>query len=161
MSDLGWWRNERGEVYVVVQLVLFTLVATGPLQASWPLVPAVLREPALWTGGLFIVLGVTLAVVSVIVLGRNLSPLPHPKTGASLVKSGPYRLVRHPIYTGLILAAVGWALFTNTLLTFGYALALVALFDVKSRREERQLQKQFSEYAAYQGRTKRLIPFIY
>ena len=83
MPNLGWWRNERGVVYVVVQLVLLALVATGPLQASWPLVPAVLREPALWTGGLFIVLGVTLAVVSVIVLGRNLSPLPHPKADAT------------------------------------------------------------------------------
>lgn len=161
MPNLGWWHNERGEVYVVVQLILFALVATGPLQASWPLVSVVLREPALWTGGLFIVLGVTLAVVSVIVLGRNLSPLPHPKAGASLVESGPYRLVRHPIYTGLILAAVGWALFTNTFTTFAYALALAVLFDVKSRREERALRKQFSEYAAYQGRTKRLIPFIY
>ncbi len=120
-----------------------------------------LREPALWTGGLFIVLGVALVVVSIIVLGRNLSPLPHPKADATLVESGPYHLIRHPIYTGLILAAVGWALFTNTLLTLGYALALVALLDVKSRREERQLQKQFTKYAAYQERTKRLIPFIY
>jgi protein-S-isoprenylcysteine O-methyltransferase Ste14 len=161
MPNLSWWRNERGEVYVVVQLVLFALVVTGPLQVSWPLVPMVLREPALWTGGLFIVLGVTLAVVSVIVLGRNLSPLPHPKADATLVESGPYHLVRHPIYTGLILAAVGWALFTNTLLTFAYALALVALFDVKSRREERALRKQFPEYASYQEHTKRLIPFIY
>lgn len=161
MPNLGWWRNERGEVYVAVQFVLFAMVATGPLQASWPLVPGVLREPALRTGGLFIVLGVTLAIVSVIVLGRNLSPLPHPKAGASLVEAGPYRLVRHPIYIGLILAAVGWSLFTNTLLTLSYALALVALFDVKSRREERQLQKQFAKYAAYQERTKRLIPFIY
>ncbi len=161
MPNLGWWRNERGVVYVVVQLVLLALVATGPLQASWPLVPAVLREPALWTGGLFIVLGVTLAVVSVIALGRNLSPLPHPKADATLVASGPYRLVRHPIYTGLILAAFGWALFTNIFPTFAYALALAVLFNIKSRREERALRKQFPKYAAYQERTKRLFPFIY
>jgi len=118
-----------------------------------------LREPALWTRVLLIVLGIALSALSVVVLGHNLSPLPHPKTGASLVESGPYRLVRHSIYTGLILAAVGWALFTNTLLTFGYALA--ALFDVKSRHEEQQLRKQLPEYAAYQERTRRLVLFIY
>jgi protein-S-isoprenylcysteine O-methyltransferase Ste14 len=118
-----------------------------------------LREPALWTGVLLLVLGIALSALSVVMLEYNLSPLPHPKTGASLVESGPYRLVRHSVYTGLILAAVGWGLFTNTLLTSGYALA--ALFDVKSRREEQQLRKQLPEYAAYQERTKRLIPFIY
>lgn len=161
MPGTRWWRNERGEGYVVVQFALFALIATGPLQAGWLLAPVMLREPALWTGVLLIVLGIALSALSVVVLGHNLSPLPHPKTGASLVESGPYRLVRHPIYTGLIIAAVGWALFTNTLLTFGYALALAALFDVKSHREERQLRKQFPEYASYQERTKRLIPFIY
>lgn len=144
---------------MVVQFVLFALIATGPLQAGWLLAPVMLREPALWTRVLLIVLGTALSALSVVVLGHNLSPLPHPKTGASLVESGPYRLVRHPIYTGLILAAVGWALFTNTLLTFGYALA--ALFDVKSRREEQQLRKQLPEYAAYQERIRRLVLFIY
>ncbi len=69
--------------------------------------------------------------------------------------------MRHPIYTGLILAAFGWALFTNIFPTFAYALALAVLFNIKSRREERALRKQFPKYAAYQERTKRLFPFIY
>jgi protein-S-isoprenylcysteine O-methyltransferase Ste14 len=94
-------------------------------------------------------------------MGGHLTPLPHPSEGAPLLASGPYRIVRHPMYAGAILMALGWAIFSRGWLTFGYAALLFALFDVKTRREERWLLAKFPEYAAYRRRIRKLIPFIY
>ena len=105
--------------------------------------------------------GAALNVAGVRRLGPNLTPLPYPKDGSVLVEIGPYALVRHPIYSGLIIAALGWALVVHGLLTLAYALVLFAFFDVKSRREERWLCEKFPEYGGYQGRVRKLLPWLY
>jgi protein-S-isoprenylcysteine O-methyltransferase Ste14 len=94
-------------------------------------------------------------------LGHNLTPLPRPKDDATLVVTGAYRLVRHPIYSGLTAMAFGWGMWVHGWLTLGYALLLFAFFDLKSRREERWLMEKFPDYAAYQRRVRKLIPFVY
>ena len=94
-------------------------------------------------------------------LGANLSALPHPKDGAVLVESGVYGLVRHPIYAGLILAAAGWGLLTNSPWALLLAGVLLVFFDIKSRREEGQLAARFPAYAAYRRRVRKFFPFIY
>lgn len=94
-------------------------------------------------------------------LRSSLSPFPRPIAGAPLVESGAYRLIRHPIYSGLILAAIGWGLVTGSTLVFATAGLLFLLFAGKSRREEAWLVAIHPEYGAYQQRTKRLIPWIY
>jgi len=78
-----------------------------------------------------------------------------------LVDSGPYAIVRHPIYSGLIIAALGWALVVHGMLTRAYTVALFAFFDIKSRREERWLCEKFSEYGEYQRRVRKLLPWLY
>ena len=80
---------------------------------------------------------------------------------ATLVVAGAYRLVRHPIYSGLAAMAFGWGMWVHGWLTLGYALILFVFFDCKSRREERWLREKFPEYAAYQRRVRKLIPFVY
>jgi protein-S-isoprenylcysteine O-methyltransferase Ste14 len=95
-------------------------------------------------------------------LGReNLTALPYPRDESTLVVTGPYRLVRNPIYSGLIFGAFGYGLWVNSWLTLSYAALLFAFFDVKSRKEERWLAEKFSDYAEYQKRVKKLIPWIY
>lgn len=94
-------------------------------------------------------------------LRASLSPFPLPVAGAPLVESGAYRLIRHPIYSGLVLCAVGWGLVTGSILAIGTALLLFLLLAGKSRREEIWLSAIHPEYGAYQQRTKRLIPWIY
>ncbi len=94
-------------------------------------------------------------------VGQNLTALPYPRDESTLVVTGPYRLVRNPIYSGLIFAAFGYALWVNGWLTLVYALALFILFDLKSRKEECWLAEKFSDYAAYQQRVKKLIPWVY
>ena len=94
-------------------------------------------------------------------LGTNLTPLPYPKEKGTLVETGPYALVRHPIYSGAIFMGFGWALWVHGWLTLGYACLLLVFFDVKSRLEERWLSEKFTGYEAYQKRVRKLIPFIY
>lgn len=157
-----WWKNSRGEWYVVTQSFLFALIALGP---GWFDVRADLPGPLraiTVAGGLALgALGLALAMAGLLRLGNNLSVFPHPKPNAALVQTGAYRVVRHPIYAGLIVGAVGWALLNASLVTLVYAGLLFAFFDIKSRREERQLARAFPEYDAYRARVRKLIPFIY
>lgn len=154
--------GQRGEWYVVVQLLLFGLIFFAPL-----LVPALFEWPAPWDvvgvglGAVLALAGGLIAVGGVLSLGRNLTAVPYPKEGASLVERGAYRFVRHPIYSGIIFGAFGWAFFNNSLLTLLLALVLFLFFDVKSRREEGWLCEKYPEYADYQARVRKLIPLIY
>ena len=157
-----WWKNSRGEWYVVLQMVLFALIAVGP--ESWSVRPDLstpLRMTLMIVGFMLGAVGLMLALAGLFGLGNNLSILPHPKDNATLVQSGPYRLVRHPIYGGLIIGAVGWALLNSSVITLVYAVTLLVFFDIKARREERWLMRKFPEYAAYRARVHKLIPFVY
>jgi protein-S-isoprenylcysteine O-methyltransferase Ste14 len=158
----SWWRGQRGEWYVVIQAALFVLVIFGPTSlAGIPAWPKAALWPALLTGLALVLAGTLLAFFGVFSLGRNLTPLPHPKEDAKLVESGAYRLVRHPIYGGIILMVYGWALVSASWLTLAYATLVLIFLDVKSRREERWLNLKFPGYAQYSKRVRKLIPFIY
>lgn len=157
-----WWKNSRGEWYVVVQFVLFGLIAFGPEWIDVKLsLPTGVRVAAGVVGFGLGAVGLLLALAGLFTLGDNLSVLPHPKDDAVLVERGPYRLVRHPIYSGLIVGAIGWALLNASVVTLVYALVLFVFFDVKSRREERWLVRKFPAYTAYQAQVRKLIPFVY
>jgi hypothetical protein len=93
--------------------------------------------------------------------GEKFEAVPFPKEKATLVESGAYRYVRHPIYSGILVGSLGWGLLTNSLLALLFTLALFLLFDVKSRREEQWLTEKYANYTAYQARVRKLIPLIY
>jgi protein-S-isoprenylcysteine O-methyltransferase Ste14 len=157
-----WWKGRRGEWYVVAQVGLFALVALGP--RSWPAAPPWppgLASSARVVGAMAILAGTALAVGALLRLGSSLTALPYPKDDAVLVVTGPYRIVRNPIYSGLILAALGWGLWVNGPLTLFYAVLLFAFFDVKSRLEERWLAEKYPGYTDYQRRVRKLIPWVY
>ena len=112
--------------------------------------------------------GVTLIVVGLLViasgaaaLGSNLTPFPRPRAAATLVEAGPYRHVRHPIYSGLVVAAVGWSIATASPLAGVLTALLALLFDLKSRREEAWLAERLPGYAAYRSRTRKFVPGVY
>ncbi|MBI5958814.1 MAG: isoprenylcysteine carboxylmethyltransferase family protein [Chloroflexi bacterium] len=161
-SSPPWWANSRGEWYVVTQLFLFALIALAPL-----LLRARVHLPDSLAAGVSVIGVVAMAVgggagmIGVLQLGDNLSVFPRPKADGELIENGMYAIVRHPIYSGLILSTVGWALFNLHLITLVLAVVLFVFFDAKSRREEIWLCEQFPAYAAYQKRVKKLIPFVY
>jgi protein-S-isoprenylcysteine O-methyltransferase Ste14 len=161
LSAKPWWKGARGEWYVVIQIVLFVVVAFGPRQVEGLVWPSSVGTTATVVGVALMSVGAVLLSLALGKLGRNLTPLPYPKDDGALVQTGAYRFVRHPIYTGGVALAVGWACFVHGTLTLAYALMLFVLFDVKSRREERWLVAKFSQYPAYQKRVRRLIPFLY
>lgn len=106
--------------------------------------------------------GVLFSVWARAYLGRNWSGEVMVKIGHTLITSGPYRWVRHPIYSGLGLALIGTALASGTFSGFlGLAFILFA-FLVRVRQEEALMRQTFpGDYVAYSGRTARLIPGIY
>jgi protein-S-isoprenylcysteine O-methyltransferase Ste14 len=157
-----WWRGARGEWYVVAQVFLFAFVALGP--PNWP---GAGPWPPRWSlvasavGVALVVAGAALALGGVARLGAYLTPLPYPRQGAPLRRTGAYAIVRHPIYGGLVIAFFGWGLVRNGVLTLIYALVTLVFFDVKSRLEERWLCERYPDYADYQRRVKKLIPWVY
>jgi protein-S-isoprenylcysteine O-methyltransferase Ste14 len=155
-----WWRGTRGEWYVVAQVGFIALVAFGP--RTLPSLPAFpLPNAALLAGAGLTLAGGCLFLAGLLALGRNLTPVPAPKPGATLVRNGPYRLVRHPMYAGGLLVCYGWALLAQGWFTLAYASFAFVFMDLKASREERWLVEKYPSYVDYQRRVRKLIPFVY
>jgi protein-S-isoprenylcysteine O-methyltransferase Ste14 len=107
--------------------------------------------------------GIGLSIWARRVLGTNWSGIPTLKEGHELIREGPYRWVRHPIYTGLLLAATGTVMaLAPTLRGLALVLYVGIAMRLKSLHEEKIMLRQFpAEYAAYQREVKALIPFLY
>jgi protein-S-isoprenylcysteine O-methyltransferase Ste14 len=155
LPDLG----PHGEGWFLIQVVLFVAVwVAGWIGPEWH---GGLRIATGLVGALAFAAGGILALRGFVDLRDNLTVFPKPKADASLVETGSYGLVRHPIYGGLILAAAGWGLIRASVPALLAALALWLFFDMKSRREERWLAEKFEGYPAYRARTHRMLPWIY
>jgi protein-S-isoprenylcysteine O-methyltransferase Ste14 len=160
----GWRNNRRGEYWVLLQgavvLGFVFLPAYRPAQLS------IDTDSKLWyiIWGAAAVLGLgalTLIAKGLLDLGNNLTPLPHPKEDGKLIQTGIYSIVRHPLYSGLILAAISWAIFQLSLSHLTATVLMFAFLDAKANREETWLTEKYPEYSEYQNRVKKLIPWVY
>lgn len=150
----------RGEGWVVIQFVLLWLLVAVSFgwNGAWD---RELRTVTTIVAGVLVLAGGFLAVRGIVDLRGALTPLPHPREGAQLVDTGAYGLVRHPIYGGIVLAALGWGLFTASPPAIAVAFVLLGFFRLKSAREEAWLAAAYPGYDAYRARTKRMLPFVY
>jgi protein-S-isoprenylcysteine O-methyltransferase Ste14 len=147
--------------FVVVQAVLLGILFFGPSDLNSDAGIATSNGLLLWFGYGIFILGTVIALMAAINLGKNLTPLPRPKDNAELIQDGLYRFVRHPIYFGVIVLSVGWGLIQQSTLVWLYILIITIFFDIKSRKEEQWLVERFSAYVDYQGRVRKLIPWVY
>jgi len=114
-----------------------------------------------WTGVVIVVLGLLFAIAARNVLGRNWSGTVTLKENHELIRRGPYRYVRHPIYTGLLLAFAGSAIARGEWRGLvALAIAFIALCR-KLKLEERWMIETFGdEYVRYRAEVRALIPFV-
>jgi protein-S-isoprenylcysteine O-methyltransferase Ste14 len=105
-----------------------------------------------------LVAGMAWSVWSLRSLGRNVSVLAQAR---AVVDSGPYRWVRHPLYTGEIVAGLGLAIAANSLAAAAVWLAIVALQAYRAVREEQVLLRALPGYAGYRDRTAALLPGVF
>ena len=119
-------------------------------------------EPIRWVGLLLIWPGVALAIWAIVRLGRHYDLEPEVHQDHELIQSGPYRFVRHPIYTGLAIHFGGACLATgNLLLIAGTLLVTYPAFYLRARAEERLLRQQFgAAYDEYARRVGMLVPLV-
>jgi protein-S-isoprenylcysteine O-methyltransferase Ste14 len=138
----------RSKVLVAVQLVLTVyLVLGGPLV---PPSPALAAAEALAIG---------LAAWSLSVMRRKHMRIgPEPGPDARLVTHGPYRWVRHPMYSALLLLTLGLVLGRPSAIRLAAWIVLAAVLLAKISREERLLRERFPDYVDYAGRSRKLIP---
>jgi protein-S-isoprenylcysteine O-methyltransferase Ste14 len=117
-----------------------------------------------WRSGLglaFFAIGLGFAVWARVHIGRNWGTPMSQKDDPELVTSGPYRLVRHPIYTGILVAGIGTAIALSWAWLFAVALA-GGYFIYSATVEERNLTAQFPDtYPPYKRSTKMLLPYIF
>ncbi len=141
-------------------IILLTLPqhrATGLFASVWPW-----SEIIFWLGFLLMLAGFAVTVWARLALGRNWSATVTIKENHELIQNGPYRWVRHPIYTGLLLAFFGSALALDEW-RGALTVVLVAIaFQIKLAIEERWMTHRFGpNYEAYRKRTQKLIPFVW
>jgi protein-S-isoprenylcysteine O-methyltransferase Ste14 len=125
------------------------------------------RWPEAWRPWLWIIaviawmVAVPLAIGGGRELGRQLTPFPKPVEDGELKERRVYRYVRHPIYGGVLLLSLGWALVTSPLALIPSVL-LALLFEGKRRREEAWLVERHPAYEDYRRRVRhRFIPFVW
>lgn len=151
-SRWGGFMGIRIALLLIVLLLIRARIFKGQTITS---------DPWLQGIGLAVFLaGLGLAVWARLYIGRNWGAPMSEKVDPELVTTGPYRRVRHPIYSGLILAMVGTAVAVSW-----FALVAVAVFGAyfvySAAREERYMTELFPEaYPAYKRSTRMLIPFV-
>lgn len=148
--------RERGGWWVAAQLALMLpAVVIGP----W------LGEHATgamrWIANGVLACGLALIVWSRVALGKSFTAFPRPVDGGSQAAGGPYRYVRHPMYTGVALSLAGWALMFQSVPVAALGAATAVLLDAKARREEAWLAAVYPGYAEYKSRTRKFMPWLY
>jgi protein-S-isoprenylcysteine O-methyltransferase Ste14 len=151
-SVASGWRTRLTGVSAVGVFVIAGVLRGGSLAVHSLVLGAI--------GAVLFACGIALAVWARLNLGNNWGMPTSQRVDPELVTSGPYRFVRHPIYTGLLTAMLGTAL-VNNLLGLIVVAVLVAYFYYCGIVEERNLAATFPDtYPEYRSRTKMLIPFL-
>lgn len=165
-KDMPGKGSSRGWVLSRLGLLLFAVIVYK-LRIFFPSLhfahsPSFFRNEAVRMVGVVLnALGLLFATWARVHLGRNWSARPTMKVGHELITSGPYRIVRHPIYTGIVLGWFGFGLVYG-LISMGLFVTFALMFAWRIRREEAYMTELFpGQYPAYRARTNALIPLLW
>ncbi|MFC5523681.1 methyltransferase family protein [Polaromonas jejuensis] len=114
--------------------------------------------------GALMMAGISVALIAWALIHNrpgNFNIYPEPKFRGVLVTTGPYRWIRHPMYTSLLLGAAALAWTCNTFIGWGTWSMLAIVLFMKSTLEEQGMRKQHPGYAAYTLRSKRFLPWLF
>lgn len=154
-GQLRWGSALR--VRLAIMVVVVALVRFGPLRGHTVINNAWLQG----IGLVCFVAGLAFAVWARVYIGRNWGTPMSQKKDPELVTSGPYRWVRHPIYSGIILALIGTAVGLSPIWLVPVAI-IGGYFVYSATQEERYMTERFPDtYPAYQRSSKMLIPFLF
>ncbi len=138
-------------VLVTTQFLLIALImVVGPM------------FPTYWGPKGMMALGGVIALWAFLAMGlRNIRAFPEIPQHGRLVVHGPYRWIRHPMYTSVLVMTLAWVIEQPLPFRMGLWVGLVVTLWMKLRYEEQLLLERFPSYKEYRHRTKRLIPFIF
>ncbi len=147
--------NSKDIVLVSIQLVLFilfTIPVSGSLEFfSWFKLLGLIAS----------IVGFIVLALAILQLNKNLSPFPTPKNNAVLIQNGLYALVRHPIYSGILLLFFGYSIYQASLYKLVITIFLWVFFYFKTQYEELQLQRKFPTYKVYISKVGRFFPNLF
>jgi protein-S-isoprenylcysteine O-methyltransferase Ste14 len=152
---------ERARYWILLVIAYFLVFRSNTLPSpfDWLAIPH--TKSSAWAGAFLCLSGLVFAIWARVILGRNWSGVITLKEGHELIERGPYRIVRHPIYTGILTMFAGTAIVVGYFGGFIGLLLLFVSFWIKLKGEEDLMLKHFpAEYSAYQHRVKRIIPFL-
>jgi protein-S-isoprenylcysteine O-methyltransferase Ste14 len=137
---------------VTIQFILLTIFYI-------PIFPGVFQVHLIikYAGAIVSILGFLVIVIAILQLKKNLTPFPTPKDNGVLINTGLYKYVRHPIYSGIFLAAIGIAFYTGSYWQLAISFILLILFYYKSMYEESLLIEKYKDYENYKKVTRRFF----
>ena len=145
--------NQRAKSYA---LVAIQLTCIGIIAVAGPVLPRNIFSYVLLIAGALL----GFWAIMVMELGRfNITPDIH--KNSRMITKGPYKFIRHPMYTSVLMITLAWVLNSPTILRSVIWIALLVDLISKLKYEEKLLTNRYQEYLDYQKRTKGLIPFIF
>ncbi len=148
--------SKKDIIYVGIQLLLFIL-----LLFRIPAIDFAIDTWLQYTGLVIAIAGLLIIIAAMVSLNKNISPFPSPRQQAVLITNGPFKYMRHPIYTGILMMTSGLGLYTENISRLLIFLLLLVLFMLKARYEETLLIKKFPAYMDYKKKAGMFLPKFY
>lgn len=143
--------SQKDLILVIIQVALFLLFIIIPAGYAPPMIPAFLCF-------FMTTAGILIASAGVLTIGKGFTPFPTPKVTGQLKQTGIYKYIRHPMYSGIILAGLGIAFYNANIPRLIVCIILYLFFEYKSRYEEKLLEQKYPEYNQYKTVTGRFFP---
>lgn len=161
--DRGKKNDSKEKIFFSYVLLLAEIVTifTVITQLLWNIAKWDLPIIIGWVGLVLFISGVLLSVYSRIVLGSAYSTARNFSKPSRLIRHGPYRYIRHPIYSGTLLMGLGFELAMASYLFFIVFILGTIVIYFCSKEEEKRLVIWFPQYRNYQERVKKFVPFIF